>query len=329
MPEITSVEAVRAKLREFDERVDGAITAAKTLTRIKTDAEKLLRDLEVISTKGEQSLQKAENIRLKLQELQNEWNALKEGVIKAQAESQETRDFLRSELNSAIQTIRKRLTEAEEGLRSTNRASLSEQAELLTHLEQKTRDNATVVEKAKAVTSEHVKQLDQLLLTLRDELQGEVRTKLLHAEELLESQFQRLSEELNDRSTRHEQLLKDEIARFKIEMKHDLAEHQHALDQQLTDFLSRQNILIQNLTQQIDSYNRVSQTQAVELSAIKSKIKELLPTRPLLAEIQSVLATHDERLTAFESLSKTTTSRLDEMLEKLKKSFFVGGKFKS
>lgn len=329
MPEITSVEAVRAKLREFDERVDGAITAAKTLTRIKTDAEKLLRDLEVISTKGEQSLQKAENIRLKLQELQNEWNALKEGVIKAQAESQETRDFLRSELNSAIQTIRKRLTEAEEGLRSTNRASLSEQAELLTHLEQKTRDNATVVEKAKAVTSEHVKQLDQLVLTLRDELQGEVRTKLLHAEELLESQFQRLSEELNDRSTRHEQLLKDEIARFKIEMKHDLAEHQHALDQQLTDFLSRQNILIQNLTQQIDSYNRVSQTQAVELLAIKSKIKELLPTRPLLAEIQSVLATHDERLTAFESLSKTTTSRLDEMLEKLKKSFFVGGKFKS
>lgn len=328
MPEITSVEAIRTKLREFDERVEGAITAAKTLTRIKTDAEKLLRDLEGISTKGEQSLQKAESIRLNIQKLQNEWNALKEGVIKAQAESQETRDFLRSELNSAIQTIGKRLTEAEEGLRSTNRASLSEQAKLLTHLEGKTCDNATVAEKAKAAASEHVKRLDQLLLTLRDELQGEVRTKLLHAEELLESQFQRLSEELNERSTRQEQLLKNEIAHFKIEMKRDLDEHQHALDQQLTDFLSRQNILIQNLTQQIDSYNRVSQAQAVELSAIKSKIKELLPMGPLLAEIQSVLATQDERLTAVESSSQVAATRLDETLEKLKKSFFVGGKFK-
>lgn len=329
MPEITSVEAIRAKLREFEERVDGAITAAKTLTRIKTDAEKLLRDLEGISTKGEQSLQKAESIRLNLQKLQNEWNTLKEGVIKALAESQETRDFLRSELDSTIQTIKKKLTEAEEGLRATNRASLSEQSEILTHLERKTRDNATVAEKAKAAAVEHVDKLEQLLAMLRDELQGEVRTKLLHAEELIESQFQMLSEKLGERSANQEQLLKSEIANFKAEVKQDLDKHHKAIDQHLTDFLSRQNILIQNLTQQIDSYNRVSQAQAVELSAIKSKIKELLPMGPKLAEIQSVLATQDERLTAVESLSKTTASQLDEMLEKLKKSFFVGGKFKS
>jgi Lon protease-like protein len=164
---------------------------------------------------------------------------------------------------------------------------------------------------------------------LRDELQGEVRTKLLHAEELLESQFQMLSEKLGERSANQEQLLKSEIANFKAEVKQDLDKHHKAIDQHLTDFLSRQNILIQNLTQQIDSYNRVSQAQAVELSAIKSKIKELLPMGPMLAETQSVLATQDERLTTVESLSKTTASRLDEVLEKLKKSFFIGGKFKS
>lgn len=328
MPEITSVEAIRTKLREFDERVEGAITAAKTLTRIKADAEKLLRDLEGISTKGEQALQKAEGIRLKLQELRIEWDSLKLDVIKAQTESKETRDFLLSELDSAIRSIEKKLTETQEHLRSSNRASLSEQAELLKHLDGETRNNAAVAIKAKAVVVEQVEKLAQLLLTLRDELQGEVRTKLLHAEDLLESQFQSLRKELNERSTGHEQLLKSEIANFKTEMKRGLAEHQQAIDQQLTDFLNRQNALIQNLTQQIDSYNRVSQAQAVEFSAVNSKLMELLLLKPLLAEVKRVLATQDERLTAVESSSQVAATRLDETLEKLKKSFFVGGKFK-
>jgi hypothetical protein len=62
MPEITSVETIRAKLDEFEDRMDGAITAAKTLARIKTDAERLLTDVQGISAKSEHSLQKAESI---------------------------------------------------------------------------------------------------------------------------------------------------------------------------------------------------------------------------------------------------------------------------
>ena len=51
MPEIANVERIREKLREFEERVDGAVAAAKTLTRIKSDAEKLLTNIEGVSTK--------------------------------------------------------------------------------------------------------------------------------------------------------------------------------------------------------------------------------------------------------------------------------------
>ena len=40
MSEITSVQTIRAKLNEFEERVTGAIDAANTLARIRTDAEK-------------------------------------------------------------------------------------------------------------------------------------------------------------------------------------------------------------------------------------------------------------------------------------------------
>ena len=98
MPEITSVESIRAKLGEFENRVDGAITAAKTLARVKTDAEKLLADIQVSSTKSEGSLQKAEAVRLQLQQLQREWEGLKQQVDKSQTESKEALEFLLSEL---------------------------------------------------------------------------------------------------------------------------------------------------------------------------------------------------------------------------------------
>jgi chromosome segregation ATPase len=83
MPEIATVERVRDKLREFDERVEGAIAAAKTLALVKTDAGKLLTEIQSVSNKSEQSLQKAEAVRLQFQQLQNDWQTLKQQVDKA------------------------------------------------------------------------------------------------------------------------------------------------------------------------------------------------------------------------------------------------------
>lgn len=92
--------------------MDGATTAAKALARVKTDSERLLADIQGNSTKSEQALQKAECVRLYLHELQREWEALKQQVDKAPVESTETRDLLLSELNSAIQSLGKKVAEA-------------------------------------------------------------------------------------------------------------------------------------------------------------------------------------------------------------------------
>src|ERR1700722_12660300 len=112
MPEITSVERIREKLREFEERVDGSIAAAKTLGRIKVDAEKLLTNLQDISNQCGQSLQKAESVRLELQKIANEWNELRQQVARSQTEAKETREFLLNELDTAIQGIGKKVLEA-------------------------------------------------------------------------------------------------------------------------------------------------------------------------------------------------------------------------
>src|SRR5437879_3693926 len=105
MPEIATVERVRDKLREFDERVGGAIAAAKTLARVKTDAEKLLTEIQSVSNKSEQSLQKAEEVRLQLQQLESDWETLRQQVDKAHVESKEARELLLSELDAAIQSL--------------------------------------------------------------------------------------------------------------------------------------------------------------------------------------------------------------------------------
>lgn len=361
MPEITSVEAIRAKLHQFDERVDGAITAAKALAHIKADAEKLLTDIQSISTKSEQSLQKADGVRLQLQELHSDWEELKQQVDGAQTESKETRELLLSELDSAIQLLGKKVTEAEERLRTTNKASLAEQADLLRRLDGNTRDNADVAAKAQSAVAETATRLDGLLATLRDELHAEVHGKLNKAEELLESEAQRvekyleqeqkaLNELVERKAGNHERLLREEMTAFKDEMKRHLVDHQQGIDRQLTDFLNKQNALVQNLSQQIDSFNRVTLAQGADLATTNAKLTELSSAsnahkattaqelsalaiaitelRTVLTETNATVRSQAGSITALDSSLQATSTCLNETLEKLKQLPLLGSRFK-
>lgn len=361
MPEITSVETIRSKLREFEERVDGAITAAKTLARIKTDAEKLIADIQGISTKSEQSLQKAEGVRLQFQQLQRDWETLKQQVDKAQADSKDIGNLLLSELDAAIQTLGKKVIEAEERLKATNKASLAEQADLLRRLDASTQANADVAAKAQSVVAETAGRLDGLLATLRGDLQAEIRGKLTKAEELLESEAQRVEKYLEQeqealrkavesKAENHERLLREEMATFKEEMQRNLAQHQQGIDRQLTDFLNKQNAMVQNLSQQIDSFNRVSQAQSADLGATNTKLGDLSSAfnankaiaanelavltagvnelKALLTEVQTGLRSQGESIATLASASQDTSTLLNQTLDKLKLLPLVGGKFK-
>lgn len=361
MPEITSVENIRAKLREFDERVEGAIIAAKTLTRIKGDAEKVLTDIQGISSKSEQSLQKADAIRFKLQELQLEWHALRQKVEKSETESKETRDLVLSELDSAIQSLGKKVAESEERLKTANKTSLAEQAELLRRLDGSTRTNAETAASAKSLVLERTEKLGQVLNTIRDELQSETRIKLLHAEELLDAQLKATEQQIQEKflsttqtltntAENNDRVLRELMDAFKHEMKLNLSEHQQVIDRQLTDFLNKQNALVQNLGQQIDSYNRASQLQSAELASTNTKISEVAAAlnthkttvtvelsalssdmeglKGLLANVQTGLTSQDQANVALKLTLETTAARLEQTIDKLKQIPLVGSKFK-
>ena len=340
MPEIAAVEKVRDKLREFDERIGGAIAAARSLARVKTDAEKLLAEIQNVSNKSEQSLQKAEAVRLQFQQLQSDWETLKQQVDKAQAESKETRELLLSELDTAIQSLGRKVSEAEERLKAANRASLAEQADLLKRFDLSTKANADVATKAQSAVAERARRLDGLLATLREELQTEMRTKLTGAEELLESELQRiekylekeqatLRQSVEQQTANHQRTVHEEMAAFQAEMKRNLAEHQQGIERQLTDFLNKQNALVQNLSQQIDSFNRVTQTQSADLAATTKKLDELASAfNAHKTNIENELASQGALIPALDSALQKTATILNQTLEKLKHLPLVGGKFK-
>lgn len=338
MPEITSVDAIRAKLREFDERVDGAIAAAKTLARVKADAEKLLKELEGLTGKGEETLKNAESIRGKLQDLNSEWGKLKQEVEKSLSESKETRELLLSEIDSAIQGLGKKVSEAEERLRSTNKTSLAEQAERLKNLDSSTRANAELATNAKALVLERAEKLELMLASLREELQSETRTKFQRAEELVASQVQQADKALDEK-----------LECFKEEMRQNLAKHQESIDQRLTEFLNKQNALVQNLTQQINSYHGVSQALSADFAATKKQLNELSSAidrqktdvtselaeivttlnglKALVAEVQAGLTSKGESIAALDSSLQEVSARLREIVEKLgKRSWLTGVK---
>jgi chromosome segregation ATPase len=336
MPEITSVEAIRQKLQQFDAQVDGAIAAAQAIKRVKSDSEKQLKVLEEQFNQGEQALRKADGIQLQLQEIQAEWERLKQEVAMAQTERKQTRDHLLTELDRITQSVGKRLVEAEEQLRSTNRASLAEQEEKLQGIESRIGKNADAAEQANALTQKRANDLEKLLATLRDELQSDVGSKLQDAEDRLESQFQEVRNGLDAQSARHERFLQTEIDAFKDAVKHDLAEHEGKIDRQITEFLNKQNALIQNLTQQIDSFHRVSRTQSEAIVATRTSLKELASEfntdraattreRATLAEDIRELKVRVEKveLSLFD-----VAERLKSTLDKLKTLFMVGSKFK-
>lgn len=340
MSEITSVQTIRAKLNEFEERVTGAIDAATTLARIKTDAEKLIAHIQEIErkserteTKIEKSLKKAEDVRFQFQQVQRDWEALKLAVDKAQGESKKIGD-------TAIQFLAKKLVDAEERLKAVNKTSLAGQADLLSRLEASTRANADVAAKAQTFVAATGGRLDGLLATLRDDLQTEVQDKLARAEKFLESQAQRVEENLGQtqetltnavesKAENYHRLLREEMVAFKAEMNRNLAQHEQGIDRRLTDFLNKQNAMVQNLSQQIDSFNRVSQAQSTDLIVANTKIGEIAEAiRSNKESVTRDVAALTRGIAALEKSSQGTAERLDQTLDKLKQLPLLGGKFK-
>lgn len=341
MPEITSVEAVQAKLRQFDEQMEGAISAARTLSRIRSDAEKVLADAENARSQSNEALQKAEAIQALLEQLGGEWNNLKKAFDKSRADSQEIRDLLLSEFDSTLKSLDGKITGAEERLQASHEATLAQHEDSLKRLEGSTRENAETATNARVITTNLMQDAHNLVQTTREELKNNIHAVLGQVQDMLNSQFLSSQKVLEDRveatlgmlnsdfqvvrsamlgqAASQEQLLRDEIKAFKEEMRQGLKEHQQVIDRELTDFLNKQNALVQNLNQQIDGFHRVTQALSSDLAQTKADLAAIEIT------LKAQKNEYDHQATSLSARVAEVSTQLEATISTLKRrSLFTG-----
>lgn len=258
MPEITSISAIRDKLHEFDRKMNAAIDAAVVLSRVKNDAERIVAELQAMSTLGEEALREVDGIRSNAAEIVSEWALLKAEVVGANKLTEETRARLTREIEGGLRSLEEKAREAEVRLQAASSAALDEQVVKLTELDASTRANANVAKQAKDEAEVRATSLQLLLDTLRQQLAEQSNGRLSEIESSIRTSFEKANAELNasrGAATRH---LDEQAALFRTAIKTEIEEHRHSIDKQITDFLNKQNALIGNLTQHIDGYKRSS-----------------------------------------------------------------------
>lgn len=360
-PEITSVEAIRAKLREFEQRMDGAIAAAHALTRINADAEKLLVHIKGVEaktnktdTKIQRSLEDAERASLQLNRLHEDWKTLKQQLETAQNDTRAIGKTLLSQLDKAVHSLARQVVDAEERLKSVNKLSQAEQTDLFSQLAASSKTNANAAEKAQSFVANTAMQLNNLLVTLRENLQDEIHDQFEKSEKLIESEVQRIEAHLEQTqgtllntveitAESYQQQLREEMTAFKADIQRNLVFQEQAIDRRLTDFLNKQNAMVQNLSQQIDSFNRSSQAQSTNIGIVQTRVAELAQAfgaqrdvgkqemRTLMnevAELSLLLGKVEVRFKSQDDTMAATARRLEQTIDQLKKGLIFGN-FKS
>jgi small nuclear ribonucleoprotein (snRNP)-like protein len=393
MAEITSVESVRLKLREFDDRMSDAIGAARALAAARERAMKLLGEVDKLADRGAKEIKSLTALKSALRDSQKDWTALNQELIQSLAESREERKKLEESRASAIRSIDAKLAKAEERLLSATEMRFTKQQEMLTRLDADTRLNAQSAENASATADKHVDHLQQLLLSLRTDLQREITTEAARRGQLLDDRFKELQNDsdqkvrssslmldarlasneeytrmeasalrseqqhflagidnhmnavldsMQEQSSSREDARQAQMVAFKEEIAGSLRDQNETMSQQLTNFLNKQNTLVQNLTQQIDGFQRAASAQATAVGEVRSKVVELTTalrhcqdtaayqfetTKTQFAAIRGVADEMKIALQRETQSGQVLSQRLEETLKKLKKLPFVGSGF--
>jgi septation ring formation regulator EzrA len=89
------------------------------------------------------------------------------------------------------------------------------------------------------------------------------------------------------------------------------------MDRQITDFLNKQNALVQNLSQQIESYLGVSNALSAELATMRTQIEQF--TSKFKADATGL----SQRLTTQDKTLQALLQRIEEIEDKLAKKSWL------
>ncbi len=317
-------ESAQAELKETRARVAQEFEAA-----LRAIGDRLATAEERLQAESRETLsQQAEYAKQDFLRLQSEAEVLR-------ARLEETHARIESELTSAVGLISEKVHAAKDELRQSTADALSQQAELLTRLDESTSVAARRAEVAASQVDARTTRVEELLVTARNELTERAESELLSVQQSVHSQLEAIqvkaeslvhstiaslhaesdkaSQALAERAAANEMRLKQEIASFKSEMTASISEQRQSIDRQITDFLNKQSALVQNLTQQIESYSGVASAMSAELATMRTQ----------LAQLASYTKGIARRLGEQDEKQKALTEQLANVVEKLSKKSWL------
>jgi chromosome segregation ATPase len=310
MPEIVSSERILAKLKQFDDRLSDAISASESILELRDNAAELLMVIDA-------DQEEIAAFRLELSQIHEEWQELVEDLTETQEHTEEARKTLRGDFEQACAAIEKRFDEIRLEVEKENIQYQIEHS----HLVEESRNHAE-----EAAANSHrveglVSQTKQLLSRIQEELHVTIQEKLTQLDVLIDARFNTIENEQKSQINSLKLGLEEKIISFRQEVKKDIAAHQQGVDRQITEFLGKQNILIQNLTQQIDGFQRAVQALATEQQLLSKKISTQEEPLSKIPAQETATVNLQEKIQALDT-------KLGQVVASLQKSRLVGGLFK-
>lgn len=350
MAEMTGLSAIRDKLREFDDLMTGAVDAALELSTAKEKATQVVAELNRNLTEFHAALTEVEKSRAQLTSVATEWHSLRDQISSSQKELLQCRDETREHASNAVATINERLADAETRLNNSTQTQLQQQAALLRDIDERTRTNAEAAKESKDVVVKNKEEIARLVESAHQDLREEAVRIWRDYEERFRGQFVAAQSDLQDKQEKDITRLFGEMSSFREDLQSNLGQHNESIDRKVTDFLNKQNALIQNLTQHVDAYHRsaaalseemkVTRRELLDLKSslndskqesqteIRAAISQIRDLRQTVSGLQSSLTLEGESRVTVESAVESLTIRLNEVIQKLQQSFFVGKRFK-
>lgn len=275
MPEITRAEAVQERLRSLDQKLDLAIKAADALLRIKKHSEEQLDALRVSTSVAKTAEVDLQDLAHSICTMHENFKKMHAQRLQADEEAQAIRDKIENEVRKARREIDDKWLEVERRLQDSVASSNSKTIDVIKAISKGAERSAGLADAIANEVRSLVLELNSSVTSRFDELQAQFQSTSRAWTTEAATNFENFKLEVLDNYIKIQKSFQDE-----------LRSHLSEVDRTTTTFLEKQNVLIQNLTQHADGFERIAKKNAETIEVLERHAQKT--SSSLLERIQEL-----------------------------------------
>ena len=250
MAKITDLESIIDKIKDFDSYLDQSIDAAKALSDSKSRFEQCEKDLKL----------KVESFDAQQSNFHDIMEKSSRELVSIENKSSEIFDFISKEKNALLET-EKKLNAAIQNLTTEVTNQLDKQCDSLVH------EMDTKYADVRKAIMNIVAKAEQMILVFEG--------KLAEQDEKIGIEFKEIHTQVDALFSLKQTEFNELINKKHNEIQEDVESNHSKLNNQITEFLHKQNTLVDNLNIQIKSYHGVTDSLKQEIAKQNKAIEDL------------------------------------------------------